>query len=50
VPIIEFACFVPQDECHVDADCEDPGAACLLGHDGVRTCHLPEACVVPTSK
>lgn len=47
VPIIEFACFLPQDECHIDSECEEPGEKCVLGHDGVRTCQLPEACVVP---
>ena len=46
VPVLEFACFVPQDDCHQDSECE-PGAKCILGHDGVRTCQKPEACEVP---
>lgn len=45
--IIEFACFVPEDECRLDGDCEEPGAKCVLGHDAVRTCQLPEACSIP---
>lgn len=46
-PVLGFGCFLPEDECHLDSECEEPGAKCILGHDGVRTCQLPEACVVP---
>jgi len=42
-----FACFQPSDECIEDADCEEKGAHCVLGHDAIRTCQPSDACVIP---
>ncbi len=40
----ELACLTERDECLDDGDCSEPTMRCVLGHDLVRYCSLPEAC------